>query len=36
MFTRMIDRYKTSFLTTKTWENVQTKINKSKKAWKEI
>ena len=36
MFTRMIGRYKTSFLTTKTWENVQTKINKSKKAWKEI
>ena len=36
MFTQMIDRYKDSFLSTKTWESVQTKITKSKKAWKEI
>lgn len=36
MFIQMIDRYKDSFLKTKTWENVQKKINKSKKAWKEI
>ena len=36
MFTQMIDRYKDSFLKTKTWENVHKKINKSKKAWNEI
>jgi len=36
MFNQMIDRYKDSFLKTKTWENVHKKINKSKKAWKEI
>jgi len=36
MFIQMIDRYKDSFLKTKTWENVHKKINKSKKAWKEI
>ncbi|NOX32364.1 MAG: DUF169 domain-containing protein [Deltaproteobacteria bacterium] len=36
MFTKMLARYKDSFLTTKTWKNVHKKINKSKKAWKEI
>ncbi|HGY11773.1 MAG TPA: hypothetical protein ENK36_05380 [Desulfobacterales bacterium] len=36
MFIQMTDRYKDSFLTTKTWENVHKKINKSKKAWNEI
>ncbi|MCP3874647.1 MAG: DUF169 domain-containing protein [Desulfobacteraceae bacterium] len=36
MFTQMIQGYKKSFLTTKTWENVIKKINKSKKAWNEL
>lgn len=36
MFTQMIGRYETSFLSTKTWDNVRTKINKSKKAWNEM
>ncbi len=36
MFARMMDRYKDSFLATKTWQNVHKKINKSKKAWNEI
>lgn len=36
MFTTMIDRYKASFLMTKTWKNVHKKINKSKKAWNEL
>lgn len=36
MFTQMLDRYKDSFLTTKTWETVHKKINKSKKAWNEL
>ena len=31
MFSQMLDRYKDSFLKTKTWENVHKKINKSKK-----
>ncbi len=35
MFTQMLNRYKDSFLTTKTWENVHKKINKSKKVWNE-
>lgn len=33
MFGQMIDRFGGSFLKTKTWENVQKKINKSKNAW---
>ncbi len=36
MFLTMLDQYPDSFLKTKTWANVQKKINKSKKAWNEI
>lgn len=35
MFRRMIDRWEESFLATKTWEIVQKKINRSKRAWGE-
>jgi len=35
MFCDMVKRYPDSFLKTKTWETVQKKINKSKKAWNE-
>jgi uncharacterized protein (DUF169 family) len=35
MFRDMINRYGESFLTTKTWETVQKKIERSKKAWGE-
>lgn len=33
MFVQMRDRYKESFLTTKTWTTVQRKIHRSHKAW---
>ena len=36
MFEQMIQRYESSFLSTGTWQNVQKKINKSKKTWKEL
>lgn len=36
MFINMVERYDESFLTTGTWENVQKKIGKSKKAWNKI
>ncbi|MBN1414525.1 MAG: DUF169 domain-containing protein [Bacteroidales bacterium] len=36
MFNQMIKRYKESFLSGKTWANVQKKIIRSKKAWGEI
>lgn len=35
MFSQMLDRYETSFLTTKTWKNTGKKIIRSKKAWNE-
>lgn len=35
MFKDMLDRYKGSFLSTKTWSTVQKKIERSKKAWGE-
>lgn len=35
MFVEMLNRYKDSFLTTKTWATVQKKIARSKKIWKE-
>jgi hypothetical protein len=35
MFKDMLDRYKGSFLTTKTWTTVQKKIERSKKTWGE-
>ncbi|MCP4021107.1 MAG: DUF169 domain-containing protein [Desulfobacteraceae bacterium] len=35
MFMEMINRYDESFLKTNTWANVQKKITRSKKAWKE-
>ena len=35
MFGDMLNRYGESFLTTKTWETVQKKISRSKKAWGE-
>jgi uncharacterized protein (DUF169 family) len=35
MFGAMLSRYRESFLTTKTWEAVQKKIVRSKKAWGE-
>jgi uncharacterized protein (DUF169 family) len=35
MFKEMLNRYEESFLTTKTWETVQKKILRSKKAWGE-
>jgi len=35
MFLRMLDRFQESFLTTGTWETVQKKIARSKKAWGE-
>ena len=35
MFCRMLDRYEDSFLKTKTWETVQKKIQRSKRAWGE-
>jgi uncharacterized protein (DUF169 family) len=34
MFLRMVDRYRESFLTTKTWSLVRKKIARSKKAWR--
>jgi len=35
MFLQMLERFEASFLTTKTWGNVQKKIARSKKAWGE-
>lgn len=35
MFREMLDRYRESFLTTKTWAVVQKKIVRSKKVWGE-
>ncbi|THB73114.1 MAG: hypothetical protein D3926_24455 [Desulfobacteraceae bacterium] len=35
MFVSMLEKYEGSFLKTSTWENVHTKIRKSKTAWKE-
>ncbi len=35
MFMEMLNRYKASFLTTKTWKTVQKKILRSKKVWNE-
>ena len=35
MFTEMLKRHSESFLTTKSWETVQKKIERSKKAWGE-
>lgn len=35
MFTDMLTRFESSFLTTKTWEVVRKKINRSKQAWGE-
>ena len=35
MFLQMFERFEASFLTTKTWGNVQKKIARSKKAWGE-
>ena len=36
MFEDMLNRFDESFLTTKTWETVQKKIERSKKAWGEV
>ncbi|NNG01059.1 MAG: DUF169 domain-containing protein [Desulfobacteraceae bacterium] len=36
MFKQMLERYESSFLTTKTWQNVQRKIEMSKKKWGEV
>jgi uncharacterized protein (DUF169 family) len=36
MFTQMLERFGESFLTTKTWETVQKKITRSRRAWGEI
>ncbi len=36
MYKEMIDRYKESFLSGKVWGNVKKKIERSKKAWKEV
>jgi uncharacterized protein (DUF169 family) len=33
MFREMLNRYESSFLTSKTWETVQKKIKRSQKAW---
>jgi hypothetical protein len=35
MFSGMLDRYGESFLGTKSWETVQKKVIRSKKAWSE-
>lgn len=35
MFTRMVQRWQESFLTTKTWEGIKKKISRSRKAWGE-
>jgi uncharacterized protein (DUF169 family) len=35
MFTDMLARFESSFLTTKTWETVRRKIDRSKRAWGE-
>lgn len=36
MFSEMLKRYDSSFLTTETWKNVGKKIEKSKKQWNEL
>jgi len=33
MFQKMLQRFDTSFLKTKTWTTVQKKVNRSQKAW---
>jgi hypothetical protein len=36
MFEDMLNRYSESFLSTKTWQTVQKKIGRSKRAWGEL
>ncbi len=35
MFNRMVDRWGESFLTTRTWDSIRKRINKSRRAWGE-
>jgi hypothetical protein len=36
MFEEMLNRYSESFLSTKTWQTVQKKIERSKRVWGEL